>query len=143
MKKMLINTDGGARGNPGLAAIGVVIKIQNGEEKEIVAFGKKIGITTNNVAEYRAIVEALKWLIENIKRFPEITKAEFFLDSNLVVNQLNGNFKVKDQKLINLFYTVRELEKQIDINISYNFVPRIRNLRADFFVNQALNEINI
>lgn len=140
MAKLLLFTDGGARGNPGPAAIGVVVKIQNGETKEIHSFGKKIGNATNNFAEYLAIIEALHWIYDNQNKFLDITNIEVYLDSNLVVNQLNGKFKVKNQELMNLFYTTRELEKQLTKkNIKYFFIPRSDNLKADYLVNKALD----
>lgn len=143
MAKLLINTDGGARGNPGPAAIGVVIKIQNGGEKEIHVFGKIIGETTNNAAEYQAVIEGLRWLKINIDNLPALSEIKFLLDSNLVVNQLNNKFKVKDQELLNFFYTIKQLEKTINITINYKFIPRNQNFQADFLVNQALDKVKL
>ncbi|MEK7141577.1 MAG: ribonuclease HI family protein, partial [Patescibacteria group bacterium] len=102
----IIHTDGGARGNPGPAAVGVVIereeesKVKSRKSKVLVAeFGKRIGETTNNVAEYTAVCEALAYLRNNLLQsgIPlRGTKIQFNLDSKLVVEQLNGNFQVKD-----------------------------------------------
>lgn len=126
--KLIIHTDGGARGNPGPAAIGVVID-------NVVSFGKRIGETTNNVAEYTAVIEALR----EVKRQKVKGKSEiqFFLDSNLVVQQLNGNFKVRDAKLRELLIEVRMLEQEVGGVVIYTYVPRELNKRADFLVNQA------
>ena len=105
--KLIIHTDGGARGNPGPAAIGVVIekvigRIKTSKESKVIAeFGKRIGETTNNVAEYTAVIEALRWLKNNQINKSRIRTLviQFYLDSILVVNQLNGMFKVKDAHL--------------------------------------------
>ncbi len=138
MNKLLIYTDGGSRGNPGQSAVAFLAYLQNTEVKKIFQYGKKIGIATNNVAEYTAVIEALVWLSSNYKKFenPDIV---FFLDSNLVVNQLSGRFKIKDQKLINLLFEVRGLEKNFPQNIKYYFIPREKNKKADMIVNQVLD----
>lgn len=130
--KYVVHTDGGSRGNPGPGAIGVVIETESGEK--IAEFGKRIGETTNNIAEYVAVVEAL----ERLKR-ERGTEIDFFLDSTLVVNQLNGRFKVKDARLRELLMSVRTLEQDLGADIHYHFVTREKNRRADFLVNQALD----
>lgn len=133
-----IYTDGGARGNPGPGAIGVYIT--NQDNKEIAAFGKKIGIATNNVAEYKAVIEALSWVIANKKNL-NITKVFFFLDSLLVYSQIAGLYKVKDYKLINLLLAVREKETEVNVPIFYKHIPREQNKKADMFVNKALDNM--
>ena len=136
---LLIFTDGGARGNPGPAAIGFIIKDNHGSI--LIEQGKYIGQTTNNVAEYQAVVEALTWLKNNFKMKELLSnQIDFFLDSNLVVNQLNGRFKIKDTKLKNLIIKVRSLEKEISEKIFYHFIPRQKNHHADFLVNQTLDK---
>lgn len=134
---IVIHTDGGARGNPGPAAIGVLVE-QDG--KTLAAFGKKIGETTNNVAEYTAVVEALKHIK---KESDKIFQINFFLDSRLVVEQLNGRFKVKEPRLRELLAQVRILEQEIGSLIHYHLVPREQNTRADFLVNQALDSPHV
>lgn len=131
---MVLNVycDGGARGNPGPAAIGVVIKNERGII--IHKFGKKIGSTTNNVAEYTAVIEALSWIAQNSKP----SKIYFYLDSQLVVSQLNGLFKVKDGKLKTLVMKVRQAEAAVGGNVSYQHIPREKNTEADSLVNAAL-----
>jgi len=130
MKKLTIFTDGGALNNPGPAAAGVVVKDENG--KILTQFGKFIGETTNNVAEYMGVVEALKWLLGNlaIEQLNNST-INFFLDSKLVVNQLNGLFKIKNAKLRELAFSVRQLEQEVGGNISYQHIPREENALAD------------
>ncbi len=138
MMKLKIFTDGGSRGNPGPGAVGVVVKNEKGET--IVKFGQTIGIVTNNVAEYLGVVSAFEWVI----KFPqkkEIEEVNFFLDSQLIVSQLNGIFKVKNAKLREFVFQVRQLEQEVGGNVSYRTIPREENKEADFLVNQALDKL--
>lgn len=130
---LIIFTDGGARGNPGPAAIGVFITDVQGNP--LLKLGKKIGETTNNTAEYCAVIEALKWIVSHQKG--KNVNIKFFLDSNLVVNQLNGIFKVKQSHLRDLLFQVRKLEQEIEGKISYRFISREKNKTADFLVNSS------
>lgn len=132
-KNLKVYVDGGSRGNPGEAAIGGAIFL-NEEEKPAFTFSKKIGIATNNEAEYKAIIEALT-LIKN--KFEKVNKIKFFLDSRLVVNQLNGFFKVKKGKFREFIFKIRVLEQEIGADISYQLVPREKNKLADKLVNLA------
>jgi ribonuclease HI len=132
--KLVVHTDGGARGNPGPAAVGVVAQDEHG--KKVFEVSRTIGQATNNVAEYRAVVEALKSIKEKIRGDLQI---DFYLDSILVVNQLNGLFRVKDAKLRELLSHVRILEQEIGGEIHYNSIPREQNRHADFLVNDALD----
>ena len=136
--QVIVHTDGGARGNPGPAAIGVVIEQDN---KTIARFGKKIGEATNNVAEYTAVIEALTWLKTSSQSTisHQQSAIQFFLDSTLVVNQLNGLFKVKESHLRELLVKIRQLEQEVGGTITYTAVRREANHRADFLVNQALD----
>lgn len=140
--RLMINTlnvftDGGARGNPGPAAIGVYIV--DGNNKKIAGFGKTIGITTNNIAEYKAVIEALDWIIENKKFLSENAKINFFLDSKLVCSQIIGIFKVKNSGLKDLLLDVRDREGQICLSMYYRQIPREKNTQADRLVNEALD----
>lgn len=130
-------TDGGARGNPGPSAIGVYIANENNQK--VAGFGKTIGIATNNVAEYKAVIEALDWIIENKKSLSEKTKINFFLDSRLVCSQIIGLFKVKNVGLKDLLLDVRNREGQISLQMFYKHIPREQNTKADAFVNEALD----
>lgn len=137
--KINVFTDGGARGNPGPSAIGVVIKAEDG--RKIVSFGEKIGVGTNNIAEYQAVIKALDWIGNNIKKLNprnSDVKLSFYLDSLLVVSQLNGLFKVKNPALRELLLTVRNIEGAIGVPIYYSHIPRALNSEADFEVNKAL-----
>jgi len=135
MNTIRIHTDGGARGNPGPAAIGVVIKNEN--ERVLGKISRKIGEATNNVAEYSAVVAALEWVKNSCQL--SVVSCQFFLDSTLVVNQLNGLFKVKNGNLRNLLFQIRQLEQETGGVISYTYIPREKNHEADTLVNQALD----
>lgn len=136
-KELFVFADGGARGNPGPAAIGFIVKDSSG--KTLVKKGEYIGQATNNVAEYQAVIEALSWLKSNIK-YP-ISNISFFLDSKLIVNQLNGLFKIKNSGLRNLIIKVRQLEKEVGGNVSYRLISREKNKEADTLVNRSLKDI--
>jgi len=131
--KLILYTDGGARGNPGPGAVGVVIK--NKEGKVIKEVGKFIGRATNNEAEYKAIIEGLKECKE--KKAGEL---ECFLDSLLVVSQLNGKFKVKDKKIKILWNEAKSLEKNFK-EVLYHHIPRTKNYLADKIVNEVLDSL--
>ena len=136
MMTLKVFTDGGARGNPGPAATGVVVKDESGLILE--KFGRYLGKTTNNVAEYQAVIDGLK-ICKSILIKSNFTKASFFIDSQLVVQQLNGIFKVKDQNLKTLFIEIKQLELNLP-PIEYNQIPRSQNKEADFLVNKTLNQ---
>ncbi|HOX96375.1 MAG TPA: ribonuclease HI family protein [Candidatus Woesebacteria bacterium] len=134
-----INTDGGARGNPGPAAIGVYAHI--GEE-EVFTVSETIGETTNNVAEYMAVVRSLEVIAE---KHLSIQKLKYILDSELIVKQITGKYKVKQphlqvlrQQIVNLVKDLRD-KKQIELMTFVN-VPREKNKQADKLVNEALDK---
>lgn len=139
-KTLYVFTDGGAKGNPGPAAAAFVVKDNQG--KILAQSAKLIGRTTNNVAEYSAVIEALNWIKKKKSGSTNIEKVEFFLDSKLVVCQLNGIFKIKNRKLRELMIEVRKLEQEIGGNVSYCFVPREKNRLADFLVQNLLTRIS-
>lgn len=124
-------TDGGSRGNPGNAAIGFVV-YKNDEE--VYKFNKFLGVCTNNIAEYTALVYALTYLNKL-----GVKEVACFLDSELVVKQLNGLYKVKDEKMKMYNDRVQLLKKEFTA-ISFNHVLREKNKLADKLVNQALDE---
>lgn len=137
-RQLYVFTDGGARGNPGPAAVAFVVKDATG--KVLARQGKYIGKTTNNVAEYSAVIEALNWLV--INSVSSVSSVNFFIDSKLIVNQLNGLYKIKKSHLRDLIIKVRKLEKSLSIKTSYQLLPREKNYDADFLVNKILNETN-
>ncbi|TSC73045.1 MAG: putative phosphoglycerate mutase [Parcubacteria group bacterium Gr01-1014_38] len=129
--KAVVYTDGGARGNPGPAAIGVVIQI---EGKKPMRMSEAIGTTTNNVAEYRALLRAL----HEAKNLG-VTELECRLDSELVVKQLNREYKVRNLDLAPLFIRVWNLAQGFR-TIRFVAVPRSENREADRLVNTALSK---
>jgi len=138
MTKILnIFTDGGARGNPGPAAIGVYIENEKGEK--ITEFGKKIGIATNNTAEYEAVINTLLWVIEHKEELSGVESLNFHLDSELVCSQINGLFRIKNANLGSYLFQLRELESKLNLDIYYRHIPRERNKKADKLVNSALD----
>jgi ribonuclease HI len=136
MSKISIFTDGGARGNPGPAALGVYIEDDN--KKELTRIGKKLGEATNNFAEYSAIIEGFSWVIKNKNKF-NIESINLYTDSQLAYSQLSGLYKVKDGKIRELVFKIRQQEAEIKAPIFYNHIPREENKKADFMVNLALD----
>jgi ribonuclease HI len=136
--KVTIYSDGGARGNPGPAAIGAKINI----EGEIIEISKYIGKATNNVAEYRAIIESLKETIKILKKDNLLKKAEVncYLDSELVVKQINREYKVKNPVIFELFIKLNNLLPKFK-KIRFKHIKRKLNKEADLLVNLALNKV--
>ena len=133
--KLIINTDGGSRGNPGKGACAFVITDSDG--KVVAEEGKYLGVCTNNEAEYEAVILALQWVANNlVEQLPEIV---FKADSKLVVEQLSGRFKVKHPRIKLLYGAVKELEKKLN-NVNYFYIPREENYQADRMVNQILDQ---
>jgi ribonuclease HI len=132
-----IHTDGGSRGNPGPAAIGVVIEGASVGKKE---YGEYIGETTNNVAEYQAVVFALKKMKQLIGS-EKCGEAEltFYVDSELLQKQLNREYKVKDEGIQKLFMEIWNLTMDFK-KVSFTHVLREKNAGADTLVNQALDK---
>ena len=129
--KAIIYTDGGARGNPGPAGVGYVIY---DEKKNLVySEGIYIGEATNNQAEYLAVSHALVKAADF--GFAEL---KFYLDSELVVNQLSKKFKIKNSELAKLFVKIWN-QSQIFKNVDYTHIPREKNKLADQLVNQAID----
>ena len=137
MQTITINTDGGARGNPGPAGVGVVIANQSGVIKEVAHF---IGEQTNNWAEYEGVVVALtelKKVIPKPKR--STTQVEVRMDSELVVKQLNGEYQVKDEPLQLQFMKVHNLRVAEFPHVSFVHVRREQNKEADRLANEAMD----
>lgn len=130
-KKLTTYSDGGARGNPGPAAIGVVIR--HGAEK-VKEYGRYLGETTNNQAEYKALISAL----EHASEFGA-EEVECMLDSELVVKQLRHEYRVKDPDLAPLFLKVYNLTQSFK-KVSFHHIPRVKNKEADRMVNEALDK---
>ena len=137
MKEMglIFHTDGGSRGNPGPAACAFVAEVEGKIVQQESSF---LGDSTNNCAEYQGVILALKWLSKNYNRFPE-TPVTFYLDSELVVRQLNGVYKIKDKKLIELFNQISEISKTVKTKVFFKNVPRAENESADLLLNKELD----
>lgn len=133
--KITIYTDGGARGNPGPAAVGVVI-YQEGK-KEPKKYSKFLGEMTNNQAEYEAVLYAME-LAKKIKPRPD--EIDFYLDSELLVGQLNRQFKIKNKELGKYFIKIWNSSQSFN-KINYHYIPRQKNREADELVNQAIDEV--
>ena len=135
---LYVYTDGGSRGNPGEAALGFYV--ENQSQQMLAGIGRRLGVATNNVAEYNAILEALSWIVSNKSDLPNLKEVNFFMDSQLASSQLNGVYKVKNSKLREIIFEIRQKEAEINLAISYSHVPREQNKKADKLVNQALDE---
>jgi len=136
MNTLKIYTDGGSRGNPGQGAAAFVVA---GNSKVIHEESKRLGISTNNEAEYLALLMGISWLSENKKEIPA-DEIFFFLDSELVVNQINGIYKVKSKTLKKLFNEVNAVREKIGLKIFFKHIPRNKNKIADSLVNKSLDE---
>jgi ribonuclease HI len=129
--KLTVNVDGGARGNPGPAAIGVVVRNDDGAVVEQV--GETIGETTNNVAEYRALLRGLE-----LASAHGATEVELIGDSELVVRQIEGRYKVKNAGMKELHAQAKAALADFD-SWSIRHVKRAENADADELVNEALD----
>jgi ribonuclease HI len=137
MQKIIIYTDGGARGNPGPAGIGVVIQDEAG--KTLHESSAYIGETTNNVAEYEALIRAL----EDLQMFKEQlaeTPVEVRMDSELIVRQMQGIYKVREPSLKERFAKVAHIRLERVPNLTFVHVRREKNTRADELVNEAIDK---
>ena len=130
--RLIIYIDGGARGNPGPAAIGVVIGNKTYQER--------IGQTTNNVAEYKAAIFALKKAKQLLGKKKEESGVEVRTDSELLYNQLNAKYKIKDADLQPLFIELWNLQQDFK-KVKFVYVPRAKNREADRLVNRALDTL--
>ena len=129
--KARLFTDGGARGNPGPAAYAYVL--ETGDGTVLAAHGEAIGVATNNVAEYRALVEGLRKASELV-----IDELEVVSDSELLVRQMRGEYKVKNEALRRLWEEAQDLDETIG-KVRYTAVRREHNELADRLVNEALD----
>lgn len=133
---VFINTDGGSRGNPGPSAIGFFV--QDDQNQVINQLGEYIGETTNNEAEYQALLFSLRWLAEYDFPTPP-AKIVWRLDSKLVVEQINKRWKIKEARLASWAQKCWELLATLPYSYQVIYVPREENKEADLLVNQALD----
>jgi ribonuclease HI len=129
--KARLSTDGGARGNPGPAAFGYVLEAEDGTV--LAAHGERIGVATNNVAEYRALIAGLEKALEL-----GLDEVEVVSDSELVVKQMTGEYRVKNKALSELWEEAQRLSRRLGMT-SYTAVRREHNELADRLVNEALD----
>jgi probable phosphoglycerate mutase len=129
--KARLSTDGGARGNPGPAAFGYVLEAEDGTI--LAARGERIGVATNNVAEYRALIAGLENAVELA-----LDEVEVVSDSELLVKQMRGEYRVKNDALQELSIEATRLARRIG-KVSYTAVSREHNELADRLVNEALD----
>ena len=129
--KARLFTDGGSRGNPGPAAYAYVLEA--GDGTVLAEHGERIGVATNNVAEYRALVEGLRKAADL-----QVDEVEVVSDSELLVNQMQGNYKVKNEALRELWLDANELADRLR-KVTFTAVRREHNELADRLVNEALD----
>lgn len=133
--KIIIHTDGGSRGNPGPAAIGVVVAASGKPNKE---YSEHIGIATNNQAEYRAVIFALKKAKQLLGGLAaEQAHVELRTDSELIARQFGRKYKIREEELKSLFVDVWNLTLDF-ASVTFTHVPREKNKQADALVNKAL-----
>ena len=131
-----IFTDGGSLNNPGKAALAYIIYQDN---KILLSHSEIIGVATNNVSEYAALIGALEAVKNFLSKTQDlVSKIYVYSYSSLMVNQLNGLFKVKNAKIRELLFKVRGLEGEINLPIIYIHIPREKNTLADSLVKKAL-----
>jgi ribonuclease HI len=131
MEKIITFSDGGARGNPGPAGIGAVLYDEN--KNKIAEISHYLGETTNNQAEYKALIAALRKAVELGAK--EVVS---YLDSELVVKQLNREYKVKNAELAPLFLDIHNISLSFK-KITFIHVPREKNKEADLLANEAMD----
>jgi ribonuclease HI len=129
--KLIIYTDGGARGNPGPAGLGAVL--YDTDRKKVAEVSQFLGVATNNQAEYRAVIAALEKA-----RALGAAELDFYLDSELVVKQLNREYKVKNKDLAPLFLMIYNLSLSFR-RITYTHIFREQNQAADQLANEAMD----
>lgn len=135
--KLVVFTDGASRGNPGPASFGLTVSDTSG--KILLEVGEYIGKTTNNVAEYTAVLKALQKIKEKFSLVGDI-EISFFADSKLVVEQLSGRFKIKSLHLKQIYDEIRLIAQEFKI-VTFTHVPRAKNAEADRLANKALDSL--
>jgi len=137
MRKIIIYTDAGARGNPGPAAMGVVFC--NEKNQPIEKYNQYLGEATNNEAEYEAVIFALKKFKAVFgKAIAKNSEVEIRSDSELLINQLNGKYKILEPRIQSLFITLWNLKLDFK-KVIFKFISREKNRDADKLVNEILN----
>ncbi|HKV59133.1 MAG TPA: ribonuclease HI family protein [Ktedonobacteraceae bacterium] len=135
--RLTIDTDGGARGNPGPAAAGVYIVDEM--NKPVYEIGHFLGFATNNEAEYQALLLAYEWLLAQKHELDGVKQIEFRMDSEVIHRQLTGRYAVRHPVLKQLWRQVKQHEEALGRPVAYTRIPRAQNKQADRLVNQALD----
>jgi ribonuclease HI len=138
VNNLKIYTDGGSRGNPGPAGIGVYVI--NQQREVVYSESKYISRATNNESEYKAFLASLEWLETYVKSTP-IDRVEWFLDSKLVVEQVKRNWKVKEPRLLEFAKQAWSILSPLNCEFEISHVKRELNKEADALVNEALDAI--
>jgi len=131
-----IYTDGGSRGNPGISGYGLAVYDNN--DNLLYQEAKFLGVKTNNEAEYLGLIAALNWLVENQDKFNP-SSVNFFSDSQLLVRQIQGKYKVKSPNLIHLYQASKDLLSQVNSTCTFNDIRRGYNQIADSLANEAMD----
>lgn len=137
-QKIIVYTDGGSRGNPGPAGVGVVVADEYG--KPIKKYSKDIGVRTNNEAEYEAVILALQKIKHLFgKQKTRDLSVEIRMDSELVARQLGAKYKIQEEKLFPLFIKIWNLKMDFG-EVSFAEIPREKNKEADRLANEAMDK---
>ena len=136
---LTIYTDGASRGNPGPAAAGIHI-VDDTTKQTVEDFGVALGIATNNVAEYQAVLHAVEWLLAHKELLAADIHINFRMDSKLVASQLSGQWKIQDPKMRQLTGDIRERLCQLPGTHAFGYIPREENTEADRVANHTLDK---
>jgi ribonuclease HI len=131
-----IFTDGGSKGNPGPAAIGIAFYL---DKKRIHTYREDIGHATNNDAEYTAVIRALEIVKAHGSKWQNVSKLAFHSDSQLVVSQLTGLYKIKHPQIRIYIDQIKAIVAELGIPVTYTYIPREQNTVADSLVNNRLS----
>ena len=137
--RLTIYTDGASRGNPGLAASGIHM-VDETTSETVVDLGVALGIATNNVAEYQAVLHAVAWLCAHKELLADAIHISFRMDSILVVSQLSGSWKINNPKLQQLAGEVKVHLRQLPGTHTFEHIPREENTYADRVANDTLDK---
>ncbi len=134
--------DGASRKNPGEAGAGIFMEDNAG--MALAELNEYLGITTNNEAEYKALIIALKYIINNIgnNSLIQLNEIKFFSDSLLLVKQMKGEYSVKSPNIIPLYREAKSLSKMVASHCSFTHIPREQNKRADSLANLAIDDVS-
>lgn len=136
--ELVVFTDGGSRGNPGPAAAGGVVYQERKDGVVLYEFSEYLGVGTNNEAEYTALLNSIEWVVGHAGEL-QPTQCTWHLDSKLVVEQINKNWKIKEPRMKVFAQKCWDLLDSLGFSCKVQYVPRAENAVADALVNQALD----